>query len=107
MEPVSASAMKQRFDKHLELLGRHLGASMQEGDVRETLHGIRAGGALSMALQGHPLKDIMLQGFWRSPETALHYIGLLQEVIGAEFMAALDGHPGLRGRLGGGTKPQL
>ena len=55
----------------------------------ETLHGLRAGGALSMALDGASLQDICLQGFWRSPKTALHYIGLLELVAGEEFMQAV------------------
>ena len=56
----------------------------------ETLHGLRAGGALAMAMEGESITDIMLQGFWKSPKTALHYIGLLKAVVGKEFMEALE-----------------
>jgi hypothetical protein len=31
----------------------------------------------------------MAQGFWKSPKTAIHYIGMLRTVIGDEFMATL------------------
>ena len=55
----------------------------------ESLHGLRAGGALHMALMGRSLKDIMTQGFWKSPHTALKYIGMLEQLIGDEFKAAV------------------
>ena len=57
--------------------------------VLESLHGLRAGGALWMALKGNDLRDIMAQGFWKSPATAIHYIGMLQTVIGDEFKATM------------------
>ena len=40
-----------------------------------------------MALKGKDLRDIMAQGFWKSPKTAIHYIGMLHMVIGDEFVA--------------------
>ena len=43
--------------------------------------------------------SFMLQGFWRSPGTAMHYIGILKEVVGDEFVAALDNYPDLRAQL--------
>lgn len=49
--------------------------------VLESLHGLRAGGALELTLEGASLADI-----WKSPRTALHYIGLLSRVIGNEFL---------------------
>ena len=42
-----------------------------------------------MALRGKSLTDIMTQGFWKSPHTALRYIGMLEELIGDEFKAAV------------------
>ena len=42
-----------------------------------------------MALRGKSLADIMTQGFWKSPHTALKYIGILEELIGDEFKAAV------------------
>ena len=55
----------------------------------ESLHGLRAGGALRMAVAGAELHEVMLQGFWRSPATALHYIGILDQVVGPEFKEAV------------------
>ena len=86
-EPVSQQAMALRFKQYLVKL------DMDDSDttgVFETLHGLRAGGALAMAMEGESVTDIMLQGFWKSPKTALHYIGLLKAVVGKEFMEALE-----------------
>jgi hypothetical protein len=83
---ITAGAMGQRFKKYLTNVD--LDDSESVG-VLESLHGLRAGGALYRALSGEDLTDIMLQGFWKKPETAMHYIGLLQEVIGADFQTAL------------------
>ena len=45
-----------------------------------------------MALSGKSLADIMLQGFWKSPETARRYIGLLERIVGDEFALAVREH---------------
>jgi hypothetical protein len=74
---VTAAAMAKRLKKHL---------IAHDLDDNEILHGLRAGGALAMALEGKSLKDIMAQGFWASPSTALRYVGLLSEIIGPEFL---------------------
>ena len=100
MEPVTPGAMGQRFQKHLGNLSNTMGNDPKYASERvETLHGLRAGGALAMALTGHSLRDIMLQGFWKSPDTALHYIGILREVVGPEFVRAVENDPRLRKHL--------
>ena len=48
--------------------------------------------ALFMALSGKSLADIMLQGFWKSPDTARRYIGLLERIVGDEFALAVRKH---------------
>ena len=48
----------------------------------ESLHGLRAGGALSMALKGESLEAIMLQGYWKSPAMAQQYVGVLRLISG-------------------------
>ena len=73
--------------------------------VLESLHGLRAGGALYMALKGEDLADIMLAGFWKDPRSARHYVGLLSEIIGDEFALAVQAKlpelaPGLSGGKG-------
>ena len=91
-DAVSPHAMAQRFLKHRDRLSREL----DDTSGVETLHGLRAGGALSMALDGASLQEICLQGFWRSPKTALHYIGLLELIVGEEFIAAVQQSKGTR-----------
>ena len=88
--PVPATTMGQRFKKHLERAQVDLGET--DSDITESLHGLRAGGALFMALSGKSLADIMLQGFWRSPETARRYIRLLERIVGDEFALAVRKH---------------
>jgi hypothetical protein len=88
---VTAAAMSARYLRYLKAM------FPEEPQVAEglTLHGLRSGAALRDALEGTDLKDVMMKGFWKRPETALHYVGLLQEIGGEEFLAALRE----RGRL--------
>jgi hypothetical protein len=72
--------MHQRFVAYLDAFSMNAG---------ERLHGLRAGGALSMALKGASLQEIMLQGFWKKPETALHYVGMLQDLTGENMSSAV------------------
>ena len=112
LSAVTASAMHQRFRKHLKTA---FASEDPDVEIEESLHGLRAGGALYKALQGESLEEIMLQGFWRSPSTALHYIGLLELLVGSEFALAVQQH-GLVRQLptdsrrvstGGGLRPRL
>jgi hypothetical protein len=63
--------MHQRLVKYLDTF------SMNEGE------------ALPMALKGASLQEIMLQGFWKKPETALHYAGMLQDLTGESMSSAV------------------
>lgn len=89
---VTAGAMGQRFKTYLSKLFQNDQAAV---DVLESLHGLRAGGALNMALEGAGLREIMAQGYWKSPETARHYIGLLVNIIGPEFEEAIANKDGV------------
>ena len=77
------------FRKHLKTAFH---SDDPDTEIEESLHGLRAGGALYKALRGESLEEIMLQGFWRSPSTALHYIGLLELLVGEEFALAVRQH---------------
>ena len=57
--------------------------------IVESLHGLRAGGALCLAMEGASLWEVMLQGFWSSPKTARRYVGILEAIIGQEFKDAM------------------
>jgi hypothetical protein len=84
--PVTAGAYAQRFQTYL------IKAGLKED---ETLHGLRAAGALTAALQGWSISEIMQQGYWKNPATALKYVGLLRLIVGDEFVRAVrasEGH---------------
>ena len=84
---VTAQAMGQRFNKYLQRLSHSLGGSGSV--IVESLHGLRAGGALCLAMDGASLREVMLQGFWNSPKTAMRYVGILESIIGQEFKDAM------------------
>jgi len=48
----------------------------------ETLHGVRTGAAIEMAIKGDSLRSIMDQALWKRPSTAKHYLKVWQ-VMGA------------------------
>ena len=50
-----------------------------------SIHGTRAGGALYRHFQGEEIEDIMLQAYWKRPETAEHYLQLFRM---ANFMGS-------------------
>jgi hypothetical protein len=75
-KPLTPGAYAQRFQAYLGKAGL-----LEE----ETLHGLRAGGALDEALRGTSLELIMQKGFWKSPLTAQKYVGLLVAMVGKEF----------------------
>ena len=77
---VTPGAMQARFKTHLDKMG------MNEG---EGLHGLRAGGAIDRALSGASLREIMLQGFWKSPASALRYIGMIGLLVQEDMTAAV------------------
>ena len=58
-----------------------------------TLHGFRSGDAVSLALEGVSLHEIMDHVGWRSSKTALHYIKLKQVVNPAGAAAKLGDLP--------------
>jgi hypothetical protein len=70
--PVSADTINRNFQTYLRAAGLFKG---------ETLHGLRAGGAISAALRGDSLQAIMGQAHWSNARQALHYMRL-QEVLG-------------------------
>jgi hypothetical protein len=70
--PVSADTINRNFQTYLRAAGLF---------EEETLHGLRAGGAISAALCGDSLQAIMGQAHWSNARQALHYMRL-QEVLG-------------------------
>ena len=66
---LSSSTMQARLHLHLKE------ASLDAG---ETLHSFRAGAAITLALSGAQLSDIMSHIGWRNPSTASYYLKLAQ-----------------------------
>ena len=65
--PFSSSAAEARLKGYLQEMG---------SDNGETLHGFRAGCAITLALSGAELSEIMAHVGWTRRHTALHYLQL-------------------------------
>lgn len=80
---VDSEAAQARLSVYTTSLGDQL-----SGD-RYTLHGFRSGAAVSLALSGVSLREIMDHVGWKNSSTALHYIKLRQAVNPAGAAAKL------------------
>jgi hypothetical protein len=78
--PVAADALNSHMQLYLRAAG------VFEG---ETLHEIRAGGAISAALRGDSLQAILGQACWSNPRMADRYMRLC-EVLGQGFLNHVD-----------------
>ena len=89
MSPSSleSAAAQARLKTYTSVLGEHL-----SGD-HFTIHGFRSGAAVSLALEGVSLHEIMHHVGWKSSKTALHYIKLKQVVNPAGAAARLADIP--------------
>ena len=70
-EALSSAAVQARLNEYLSL-------DSAFANRRITLHGFRSGAAVSLALSGVSLHEIMDHIGWKSSKTALHYIKLGQ-----------------------------
>jgi hypothetical protein len=66
-EPFTSSAAEARLKKYLKDMG---------SDDGETLHGFRAGCAITLALSGIELSEVMDHVGWNQRHTALYYLKL-------------------------------
>ena len=80
-------AVQARLNFYVSLLAQRLTSG------HFTLHGFRSGTAVSLALEGVSLNEIMDHVGWRSNKTALHYIKLKQVVNPAGAAAKLADLP--------------
>ena len=71
---VESAAAQARLKIYTSSLSKKLSRD------RFTLHGFRSGAAVSLALEGASLHEIMDHVAWKSSRTALHYIKLKQVV---------------------------
>ena len=68
-KPFSSSTAQQRLKLYLKE------AKIDEG---ETLHSLRSGCAITLALSGAPLADVMSHVGWKDGQTALYYMKLAE-----------------------------
>ena len=54
---------------------------VDQGRLTVSIHSLRAGGPLTKMLEGHSLKKVMFEAYWKNPKTGWKYIKLL-EVMG-------------------------
>ena len=52
-----------------------------QGDLKLSIHSLRAGSAITKLLEGQSLKKVMYDAYWKNPSTAWRYIKLLQVVF--------------------------
>ena len=71
---LESAAAQARLEVYTSLLSKHLSSD------HFTTHGFRSGAAVSLALEGVSLHEIMDHVGWKSSKTALHYIKLKQVV---------------------------
>ena len=85
-KPFSSSAAEARLKLYLQ---------MMDADDGETLHGFRAGCAITLALSGAELSEIMDHVGWSRRHTALYYLKLAQVLRpdGASAKLAVDKEP--------------
>ena len=74
--PLTSSAAEARLKKYLTDMGV---------DDGETLHGFRAGCAITLALSGAELSEIMEHVGWARRHTALHYCNLQKSFLHPEL----------------------
>ena len=84
-KPFSSSAAEVRLKTYLNESGLCKG--------NETLHGFRAGCAITLALTGSELEDIMSHVGWRHSNTAAYYMQLAKVMSAASPSARLSGTP--------------
>lgn len=80
----SSSAAESRLHLYLKESGLYKG--------HETLHGFRAGCAITLALTGSELQDIMTHVGWRSTSTAEYYIQLAKIMSASSASSRLSGN---------------
>ena len=72
---LSPAFVNSRFRFYLHRAG--MDASNQ-GDLKLSIHSLRAGSAISKILEGQSLRKVMYDAYWKSPATAWKYIKLYQ-----------------------------
>jgi len=78
LERLSTSHLNARFRFYLHRAGMD---NCNQGDLKLSIHSLRAGSAITKLLEGQSLKKVMYDAYWKNPSTAWRYIKLLQVVF--------------------------
>ena len=49
-----------------------------QGELKLSIHSLRAGSAISKVLEGQSLRKVMYDAYWKNPDTAWKYLKLYQ-----------------------------
>ena len=49
-----------------------------QGELKLSIHSLRAGSAISKVLEGQSLRKVMYDAYWKNPATAWKYLKLYQ-----------------------------
>ena len=78
VEWLFTSHLNVRFRYYLHRAGMD---NCNQGDLKLSIHSLRAGSAITKLLEGKSLKRVMCYAYWKNPSTAWRYIKLLQVVL--------------------------
>ena len=78
LERLSTSHLNARFKFYLHRAGMD---NCNQGDLKLSIHSLRAGSAITKLLEGQSLKKVMYDAYWKKLSTAWRYIKLLQVVF--------------------------
>ena len=74
-DKLTTGYVNARFRFYLEKVGMD---NNNQGDLKLSIHSLRAGSAITKILQGQSLKKVMYDAYWKNPATAWKYLKLFQ-----------------------------
>ena len=75
IEKLSSAHVNARFRFFLDRVGMD---NNNQGDLKLSIHSLRAGSAITKVLEGQSLKKVMYDAYWKNPATAWKYLKLFQ-----------------------------
>jgi len=74
-EKLSPAHVNARFRFYLDKVGMD---NNNQGELKLSIHSLRAGSAISKVLEGQSLRKVMYDAYWKNPATAWKYLKLYQ-----------------------------
>ena len=72
LKPAQMTAWLKKYLKQVGL------NDDDQGLLNRSMHSFRAGGAICRILEGESLEKVMQQAYWKCPQTALHYLKIME-----------------------------